>query len=758
MAEQFYEAEDRDGVRFSWNIWPSNNAECKRLGLPISCMYSPFKNSDTVQGVTYDPVFCSNNNCQAILNPYCRVDLNTKMWTCPFCVQRNRFPSMYDGMSETNLPAELMPTSTTIEYSLPRGAGNHPPVFVFLVDVCILEEELESVKASLLQVLTLLPENAFVGLITYGATVNVYELAFQYFPKTHVFDGDKEISNAHVQQTLNVGIASSTTPGAVMQPTPKNKYILPLSQVEFSLTSIIEELFPDPTPRKPDQRPQRCTGTAVTIALSLLEYTFPKTACRLITLSGGPATIGQGLVVAQDIKEPIRSHSELAKEAAKHVHKATKYYTLLAEKASRNGHTVDLFSCSLDQTGILEMQDLSKQTGGIIVTSETFVHEQYRKSILKLFEKDTKNVLKMVFNVMIDVKTSRELAISGGIGHFVSTFNKHGNIAEHEVGIGGTSEWKSSCADRNTSYSFYFEVSNPKETVIPPGHHGMVQFKTSYTKSTGQRVVRVTTLAHNWALPDSPPSSLLVGFDQEASAALVARLAIFKHDTEDIDIIRWVDQHLIRFTRRYGIYQKGNESTFRLPPEIGLYPQFMFHLRRCPLVNIFGNSPDETAFFRHYLQRESTSSILTMIQPGLDEYSLSSDEPMPVLLSSTSLKKDVILLLDTFFHVVIWSGDTIGKWRKAGYHQKEEYANLKQLMEAPLEDVKNTLSGRFPYPIYVECDQGTSQARFLLATVDPAHTSTTELVTPGSGEQVNTEDASLQRFMDHLKKFSVQPE
>ena len=32
-----------------------------------------------------------------------------KMWICPFCYQRNHFPSHYASIAENNLPAELFP-------------------------------------------------------------------------------------------------------------------------------------------------------------------------------------------------------------------------------------------------------------------------------------------------------------------------------------------------------------------------------------------------------------------------------------------------------------------------------------------------------------------------------------------------------------------------------------------------------------------------------------------------------------------------
>lgn len=33
-------------------------------------------------------------------------------------------------------------------------------------------------------------------------------------------------------------------------------------------------------------------------------------------------------------------------------------------------------------------------------------------------------------------------------------------------------------------------------------------------------------------------------------------------------------------------------------------------------------------------------------------------------------RTDRILLLDTFFHVVVFSGETIASWRKQGYHEQ----------------------------------------------------------------------------------------
>jgi protein transport protein SEC23 len=74
-----------------------------------------------------------------------------------------------------------------------------------------------------------------------------------------------------------------------------------------------------------------------------------------------------------------------------------------------------------------------------------------------------------------------------------------------------------------------------------------------------------------------------------------------------------------------------------------------------------------------------------MMQPTLMSYTFDK-EPHPVLLDSMSIQKDVILLLDTFFHILIFHGETIAQWRKAKYHEQEGYENFKELLEAPVQD------------------------------------------------------------------------
>ena len=79
-----------------------------------------------------------------------------------------------------------------------------PPVFLFVVDTCVDEDELAHLRDALQQTLNLLPEDALVGLITFGTLVHVHELGFTDCPKSFVFRGEKEYPPQKIQEMLGI--------------------------------------------------------------------------------------------------------------------------------------------------------------------------------------------------------------------------------------------------------------------------------------------------------------------------------------------------------------------------------------------------------------------------------------------------------------------------------------------------------------------------------------------------------------------------
>ena len=65
----FAALEAREGVRLSWNAWPSSRIEATRVVLPFGAVCTPCKPIPDVPVLPYAPVVC--NGCSAVLNPYC---------------------------------------------------------------------------------------------------------------------------------------------------------------------------------------------------------------------------------------------------------------------------------------------------------------------------------------------------------------------------------------------------------------------------------------------------------------------------------------------------------------------------------------------------------------------------------------------------------------------------------------------------------------------------------------------------------------
>lgn len=227
----FNELEAIEGLRWSWHSWPTTKSDIASLVIPVSIMCTPLMQSSELPILPYDPLLCSR--CGAALNPYARVDYTSRIWFCPFCLLRNPFPVSYSPtISESNLPAELFPTYSSVEYVkdtavsaksgglgsafsssstlVSLGSGVSVPVeargtvlgpaLVFLVDGCIEEDELRVVKSELLLVVEQLPEIALVGLIVFDSMVKLYDLGFSECLKIVLLRGEQEVSCEQVNK------------------------------------------------------------------------------------------------------------------------------------------------------------------------------------------------------------------------------------------------------------------------------------------------------------------------------------------------------------------------------------------------------------------------------------------------------------------------------------------------------------------------------------------------------------------------------
>ncbi|TYH83635.1 hypothetical protein ES332_D02G144700v1 [Gossypium tomentosum] len=759
-----------DGVRMTWNVWPRTKLEASKCVIPLAASIAPIPPHSDIPTLPYAPLRC--RTCSAALNAYSRVDFLAKIWICPFCYQRNQFPPHYAMISETNLPCELYPQYTTVQYTLqtnpdPNNPSNAPqlqPVFVFVLDTCMIEEELVFAKSALKQAIGLLPEQALVGFVSFGTQAHVHELGFTEISKVYVFKGSKEISKEQVLEQLGLPAAGRRSTAGYPKGlqngftnTVVNRFLLPPSDCEFTLNSLLDELQTDQWPVQAGHRASRCTGVALSVAAGLLGACLPGTGARIIALVGGPCTEGPGTIVSKDLSEPVRSHKDLFKDAAPYFKKAVKFYDSLAKQLVDQGHVLDLFASALDQVGVAEMKVAIERTGGLVVLAESFGHSVFKDSFKLVFE-DGEQSLGLCFNGMLEISCSKEIKVQGIIGPCTSLEKKGPNVSDMVIGEGNTTTWKMCGLDKSTCLTVIFDLSstdqsNVPETVNPQFY---LQFLTSYQDPEGKTLIRVTTVTRQWVDISVSTEELIHGFDQETAAVVMARITSLKMETEEgFDPTRWLDRNLIRFCSKFGNYRENDPSSFSLNPCFSLFPPFIFNLRRSQFVQVFNNSPDETAYFRVLLNKENITNAAVMVQPSLISYSFNSP-PQPALLDVASISADHILLLDSYFSIVVFHGMTIAQWRNMGFQNQPEHQAFALLLEAPQVDAQIIIRDRFPVPRLVVCDQHGSQARFLLAKLNPSATYNNATdIAPGS-DIIFTDDVSLQVFCEHLQRLAVQ--
>ncbi|CAI7887381.1 unnamed protein product [Closterium sp. NIES-54] len=788
-APDFADLEAVDGVRLTWNVWPNSKVEATKCVVPFAALYTPVKRLPDMPVLPYEPIRCKT--CLAVLNPFARVDFIGKMWVCPFCYQRNQFPPHYAAISESNLPAELFPQYTTIEYSLPLSAPASPPVFLFVLDTCLIEEELGYLKTAVSQAIGLLPENALVGLITYGSLVYVHELGFSDCPKMFVFRGGKEASQQQVVDQLGLagppmgaagpggkgGVAGGPGHGVVL-PGSVARFLLPAQECEFTLSTVLDELSRDAFPVAADKRPARCTGTALTVAVGLLGACVPGTGARILSFVGGPCTEGPGVVnhfMESATALPPRHFTRLLVSALQSQH-----------PPQPNPHP----------------------------NTHPFPHPHPHPTPCPTIRLLPVCAVVCERSGMLELHCSKDIKVQGAIGPCASLEKKGPSTSDTPICQGHTTQWKLCGLDALTTVALLFDIATaqqpsgaPSAAATAASQQFHLQFTTrcraewewcgvkwdgmpplpagrclidsaspsshpspptpcapppslprptiSYQHPSGETRLRCTTITRSWVDGSISTAELVVGYDQEAAAVVVARLMSHKMETEEeFDATRWLDRMLIRVCNKFGDYRKDDPASFSLSPNFSIFPQFLFNLRRSQFVQVFGNSPDETAYFRMALNRENVLNCLVMIQPTLTSYSFNAP-PEPALLDVAAIAVDRILLLDAFFSVVIFHGSTIAQWRNAGYHNQPEHQAFAQLLAAPQSDAAAIMTERFPTPRLVDCDQNGSQARFLLAKLNPSATYNSASTVPG-GEVILTDDVSLQVFMEHLQRLAVQ--
>lgn len=702
MEDAIREIEERDGVRLTWNIWNTKGDETSKI--PLACMYNVHQQTFQLQ---YEPIYCLT--CKSILNFCCSIDYGRKTWLCIICGNSNNLPSHVKDINPENILPEMSEENSTIEYVLSKEAVFHP-AFFFIVDICTFDEERHKLLIeSLLTTFEKIPDECYVGFIKYGTNIELIEINRNKPKKTFLFSGQIEYNIKMLENLEGMSIKGMNS--------IIGRFLIKKSECKEFFYDTIKKLQRDPFPVLPAFKPIRCTGAAISLAVSLLETNFNNCSAKYLLFTQGPCTFGPGTVTSVKYKEKGKN-DYIDENDSVYNNSALKYYTELGGRISNLGHGLDILAATIEDIGIVHMEMLTRQTGGMLIMAQDFDPKIYISSCSKLLSKSD-DFLSQGFNAKIIVKTGKNLKYNGILG-----MGKSSNMG-----------WKLGSIFPSTNITIL--LSQTQEAKHE--EFGYFQIVTQYQRSDKKLILRVTTLARMFS---DNKEECLNGFDEEAATVFQARFLLLKQYEEVKDCERMIDKNLIRFVRAFGNFSKGVPSSLTLPESMSYYPNFMFFFKRSLLVQTDNSSKDESIYFKNLLYREKVSEALKLIKPALIAYHYENGV-YPVELDTKSLQPDVILVLDTFHNVVVSRGSHVDLWIKEGYHNKEEYAALKEVKEQS-EEFAQELCQRVPTPQFCITAEGKSQQRILHHYLNPS-----------SSGVVITENISYDKFFEALSRVIV---
>ncbi|KAG2357507.1 hypothetical protein BDR07DRAFT_1420228, partial [Suillus spraguei] len=174
--------------------------------------------------------------------------------------------------------------------------------------------------------------------------------------------------------------------------------------------------------------------------------------------------------------------------------------------------------------------------------------------------------------------TTKELRVSGLIGHVISAGKKSACVGETEIGIGQTSAWRISITSR-TSAAIYFE------------------------HSPEQMRLRVTTIACNFAEANSP--------------SIASRL---QEIDDSPDVLRWLDRTLIHLCQKFADHrhilneEDVNNSLIMIQPTLMSYT---FDVEPQPVLPFPSLTPSFIFLFSTVKRRPNGGRQVTKIRMGM---------------------------------------------------------------------------------------------------------------------------------------------
>lgn len=634
------------------------------------------------QIIQHDPIRC--HNCGSYANLYCNILLGSGQWQCVICRNLNASEGRYVASSKDELRNLPELSSPFVDYV---QTGNKRPGFfpvsdtrvsapiVLVVDECLDESHLQHLQSSLHAFVDSLPPTTRLGIIFYGGTVSVYDFSEDAIASADVLPGNR----SPAQESLKALIYGT---GIYLSPMHAS---LPVAH------SIFSSLRPYKIDR-PEAYRDRCLGTAVEVALAIIQgpsaevsrgvVKRPGGNSRIVVCAGGPNTCGPGSV-PHSFSHPNYPHMEKT---------ALKWMENLGREAHRQNTVIDILCAGTCPVRVPVLQPLAKASGGVLILHDDF-GEAFGVNLQRASGRAAGS------HGVLEIRCSDEIFISQVIGpgedlHIDNHESFKNDIAlsvqmlsvEVTQSLALSMETKRDIKSDCVYFQFAFHFSDI--------------YQSDVSRVISARLPTVDSI-----------SAYLASVQDEVAAVLIAKRTLLraKNANDAIDMKGTIDERVKDIAIKFGS-QMPKSKLYQFPKELSLLPEFLFHLRRGPLLGGIIGHEDERSVLRSLFLNASFDLSLRMIAPRcLMHREGGNFEELPAY--DLAMQSDAAVVLDHGTDVFIWLGAELDAQDGKG---AAVLAACRTLAEELTEM-------RFPAPRILAFKEGSSQARYFVSRLIPAH-------------------------------------
>ena len=594
--------------------------------LGFGALLSPGREVSTgPQVIQRDPHRCQS--CGAYANIYCNILLGSGQWQCVICRKLNGSDGEYIGHSKEDLHRFPELSSPMVDYvqTGSKGPGFVPvsdsrlsaPV-VLVIDECLDEPHLHHLQSSLHAFVDSLPPTTRLGIVLYGRTVSVYDFSEESIASADVLPGDKSPSEESLKALIyGTGIY--------------------LSAMHASLP-VAHSIFSSLRPYKlniPEASRDRCLGTAVEVALAIIQGPSADLSrgvvkrgggnSRIIVCAGGPNTYGPGSV-PHSFSHPNYPYMEKT---------ALKWMENLGREAHRHNTVVDILCAGTCPVRVPMLQPLAKASGGVLVLHDDF-GEAFGVNLQRASARSAGS------HGLLELRMSDDILITQVVGP-----GEESHVDTHETFKNDTAIYIQLLSVEETqSFSLSMETKGDIRS-----DYVFFQFAIQYSNVFQADVSRVITVR----LPTVDSiSGYLESVQDEVAAVLIAKRTLLraKNHSDAIDMRATIDERIKDIALKFGP-QAPKSKLHCFPKELSLLPELLFHLRRGPLLGSIIGHEDERSVLRNLFLNASFDLSLRMVAPRcLMHREGGTFEELPAY--DLAMQSDAAVVLDHGTDVFIW--------------------------------------------------------------------------------------------------------